>query len=286
MEFYIFYLSMMYALEDMEQFIPKNRYTPFIGIVYGITLWAVLFILQGFGIYRMAKNRDFKNKVLAFVPFVNIWYMGKLAGECQFFSQRVKRAGMYAMIMQIATTLFAFAVVAAEAYLWFYHGVPEVDTMGYYYWPGLTDNFLYKFYELSGYVFWILNLLYKIFFLVLVMGLYKKYEPRSYVVLSMVSLFVPMSRFIIIFVLRNRNAVDYNAYMRARQEAYFRQQQQYYNSYNNPYNRQGGYGNGQYGQNPYGQPQQNAGEPFSEFGGQSKGESPFEEFEDSDRFFS
>ena len=56
----------------------------------GIALlaWAVFFILQGFGLYAMAKKLGLKNKVLAFVPFANIYYMGKIAGECRFFARK------------------------------------------------------------------------------------------------------------------------------------------------------------------------------------------------------
>ncbi|MBP3434327.1 MAG: hypothetical protein J6K50_03545, partial [Clostridia bacterium] len=104
---------------------------------------------------------------------------------------------------------------------------------------------------------------------------YKKYYPKNYLVLGMLSLFIPLSRFVIVFVLRNRNAVDYDAYMRARREAYMRQQQQYRNTYGNPYG--GGYGSpynnpygNPYGGNPYAQqprPQQEPEDPFSEFSG-------------------
>ena len=293
MEIYNFY---MMATLIASLFAGTEALLPIYGLIGGVLLWAAAFILQGVGIAKMAKNRGLKNRALAFVPFVNIWYISKLAGEGQFFGQKVKRAGMYAMIAQIGTTIFTLLMIAAEAYLWVKHGAPQMQTqLGSAYWPGLTGFSLTvsRFYDLSGYVTSILQLVCGIFLVVLLMSLYKKYEPRNYFAFSMLTLFVPVSRFIIIFVIRNRKAVDYEAYMRARQEAYIRRRQQYYNQYSGPYDRQGGnpYG-GQYGQNPYGQ---NAGqspkpeEPFAEFSSRSSGQNSSQNSsshgENSDGFF-
>jgi hypothetical protein len=275
MEIYNFYLM---ATMIASLFAQTETRLPIYGLIGGVLLWAGAFILQGFGIAKMAKNRGLKNRALAFVPFVNIWYIGKLAGEAQFFGQKVKRAGMYAMIAQIIATIFTLVMIAAEVYLWLNHGAPQMETqLGAAYWPGLTGFSLTvsKFYDLSGYLTSILQLVCGIFLVILLMSLYKKYEPRNHFALSMLTLLVPVSRFIILFVIRGRKAIDYEAYMRARQEAYIRRRQQYYNQYNGPYNRQGGnpYG-GQYGQNPYGQ------NPYGQNAGQAppKSEEPFEEF--------
>jgi hypothetical protein len=122
---------------------------------------------------------------------------------------------------------------------------------------------------------------YEIAIFVLFLALYKQYNPKNYFGLGMLTLFVPLSRFVIVFVLKNRKAIDYDAYMRARREAYMRARQQYGNF--------GPYGYGGYG-NPYNPNAQGNGaaqapeEPFAEFGGakaeESKtqnGGSPFEE---------
>lgn len=267
---------------------------PIYGLIGGVLLWLAAFILQGIGIAKMAKNRGLKNRALAFVPFVNIWYIGKLAGEAQFFGQKLKRAGMYAMVTQIIATIFTLVMIAAEVYLWVMHGAPQMETqLGAAYWPGLTGFSLTvsRFYDLSGYLTSILQLVCGIFLVILLMSLYRKYEPRNHFALSILTFLVPVSRFIILFVIRNRKAIDYEAYMRARQEAYIRRRQQYYNQYNNPY--RGQYGQNPYGQNPYGQ---NAGqtppkseEPFEEFSSRSSGQSSSQNYSshdgNSDGFF-
>ena len=48
------------------------------GIIFGIILWITMFVLQGVGLFVMAKHRNLKNKWLCFVPFANIYYMGTM----------------------------------------------------------------------------------------------------------------------------------------------------------------------------------------------------------------
>lgn len=244
----------------------------FFGMVISLIIWSALFVLQGFGLLQMAKNQNLKHKWLVFVPFANLLYVGKLTGECTVFGHRMKNAGLYAMIAQIVTTVFCVMTAVAEYYLYLNHGTPDTHTtMGSPAWTGLTGFSLtvYKFYDLSGYFLSIFQLICSILLLILFIGLYKKYSPKNYFALGLLLLVVPASRCVVAFVLRNKQPVDYAAYMRARQEAYMRQRQQYGNPYQNPY---GGYGS------PYGNPYQNSygnpnspqkpspeDEPFAEF---------------------
>lgn len=240
------------------------------GAIGGVAIWLALFILQGFGLSAMAKKRGLKKRWLAFIPFANIWYIGKIAGECNVFGQRMKRGGLYTMLAQIFTTVLCGLTIAVQVYLLVVEGAPEYDQFGFPFWVNLTgfSAVAYKFYGISQYILPIFQLVYEVFMLILLIALYKRYAHRNYFILSMLALFVPVSRFIVIFVLRNRNGIDYEAYMRARHEAYMRQQQQYggYNPYYGGYNRNP-YGNPY--NNPYGNTQ-NAPkppeEPFGEFG--------------------
>lgn len=264
-------------------------YAMYYGLGLAFLILIVLFVLQGVGLYTMGKNRNIKGKWLAFVPFANIWFIGKLAGTCDVFGHKLKRAGLYTMIAQIVTTLFCGMIIAAQIYLYLVEGMPQVDELGMPYWSELTgfSVTVFNFYTISEYLFSILSLVYGIFMLILMLGLLKRYSPKSHTGLGILSVFVPLSRFIIVFVLRNRVAIDYEAYMRARREAFMRQQQ-YRNSY-------GGYGN-PYG-TPYGNPYtynpqagaQKPEEPFSEFSSDKKGDGtytpPTENDPNDDGFF-
>ena len=88
MEFYNFYkigttLSMLWS----------NDYSIIIfsGLGVALALWLGFFLLQGVGLYQMAKRRGFSKTWKAFLPFVNFLYIGKLAGDSQFFGQKMKK---------------------------------------------------------------------------------------------------------------------------------------------------------------------------------------------------
>ena len=296
MELYILFNAAMMAIMFSGV---QSPFALLYAIGIAIVSWIVFFVLQGIGLYRMAKNRKLKNKWLAFVPFANLFYMEKLTGPCSVFGQRVKHIGLFTMIAQIVTTMLCVLTIASYIYLCLDNGMPQVDQFSQWNLNDATvlEQVCYKFYNISSYILSIVQLIYELFVFVLCLGLYKKYVPRSHFGLGMLTLFVPLSRYIIIFVLRNRVAIDFEAYIRARQEAFMRSQQQY-GGFGNPYANRYNQGN-PYNQNPYNQDnasQKPPEEPFSEFGGktedkqggysnanpfenQNKNESPFEDFE-------
>ena len=236
------------------------------GIAVGALVWIALFVLQGVGLYTMATKQGLKGKWRAFVPFANTLLIGQLAGECRVFGQRVKRAGLYTMIAQILTAVFCVALVASQIYLYTVEGAPKYTEWQTPYWPNLQgfSRIVFNFYDVSGFILSIFQLVYEVLMLILLLGLYKKYYPRNYMAFGFLALFIPLSRYIVIFALRNRTPVDYEAYTRARYEAYMRQRGQY-----------GGYGRSPYGNpyaNPYAGQQPPAQPPEDPFGEFSSGE--------------
>ncbi|MBQ8885415.1 MAG: hypothetical protein IJY62_03505 [Clostridia bacterium] len=298
----VFYMQRNKGLEAL-----LGSYRPFIvafSVAFGLI--AALFFLQAAGLFIMAKKRNMSKKWLAFVPFANIWYIGKLAGTCEVFGHKMRRVGLYAMIAQIVDVLVCFSSIAAEVFLFVRHGdsaivsdyvIEFMDLSGF-------ANGLSKYYMISEYIYSITGLIYSVMLFILLMGLYRKYYAKGYMLLSWVAIFVPISRYIVIFVLRNNQAIDYNEYMRKKREAYARRYGNMggYGGYR-PYGGYGGapYGNGQggygtqggapYGERPKpeepfsefggasaGRPANGAGEPFSEFGGSTSGAEPFSDF--------
>lgn len=279
MELFTLYYNVRTVFEMLQISMTGGIIVPqifYYGLI-GAAACLALFILQGVALSTMAKKRGIDKRWCAFVPFVSLWYIGKLAGECQFFGKKMKRAGLYTMIAQIVVSVLFTLQVSAEIYLYTVHGMPSGTTQWETpYWNNLQGFALtvYNFYT-GGDVFLMLaQLAYEILLFILMMGLYKKYFPRNYMLFSFLTLFAPPARFIIVFVIRNREAVDYEAYMRARREAYMRQQQQYH-----PYNHQGPYG-GYY--NPQGNPM--GGAPYGNPYAQNQNpqptppDDPFEEF--------
>ncbi len=287
----IFFSDIIYGEGGRNLAIIKNADGLIRGFLVAFAVWSVFFIFQAIGLYEMGKRRGMKHKWMAFVPFINLLFMGKLAGTCEFFGHRMRGAGVYAMIAQIVTTLFCAFAVFAEIYLYSTYGTPNYATpdsaLGLPVWTNLSGAgvHIFNFYNISDYILSILELVYQILMFILVMGLYRKYSPKNYVMFSFLELFVPLSRYFVIFALRKRAPIDFDAYMRAKREAFMRQQQRYnpyHNPYGQPYNNPYGNPYGQPYHNPYGQPQgqDTAGggqpeDPFAEFsqeGDAKKGE--------------
>lgn len=265
--------------------IAYTNQTILISVIVAFAVFLVFFIFQAIGLYKMAKKRGIKHKWRAFFPFINTYFIGKLAGECSVFGHKMKRAGLYAMLAQIGAFLVCGAMVAAEYVLFLPQFADNLNvTNDGYFWSGLSGFMVAveAFYRSGGLLVSIISLAYQILTLILVMGLYKRYTPRSFRILGIVSAFQPLAKYICIFVLRNREAIDYEAYLRKKQEEFFRRQQEqfqryqqqfgnnsyggfYGNSYANPYNNP--YQNGQNGQNgaPQNEQPKQPEEPFGEF---------------------
>lgn len=271
MELYGLYYSIVSTMWVMNK---TDVQTFYASLLVAAFIWTALFILQGFGIYTMAKRKGMQGAWQAFVPFVNILYMGKVSGECTVFGQKLKRAGLYAMIGQIIATILCAVEVIGMAYLWTTEGTPTLDQYYQPYWSDLQgdalklNNYLYMY---NGFIRSIVQMVYEIMMFIILMGIYKKYAPNSHFALSILSLFVPLSRFIVLFVVRNKDEIDYDAYMRQKREEYMRSRG--FTAYGNPYG---------YNPNAGAQP------PRTE-----KPEDPFEEFDDrktnnneNDEFFS
>lgn len=281
-----------------------------LSLIVGVILWIGMFILQAFGLYAMAKKRNMEKPWMAFIPFANILYMGKIAGECKLFGRKVSHVGVWAMIAQILSVIATLLLLGSELYLYLKLGMPEsYDVVGTPYWGVLTgfDRAVSIVYDYGTYFLSIFQLITGILLFMLMMEICKTYAYKNHFILSFLSLFVPISRFIIVFALRNNEPYDYEDAMRKRRENYYNNQQSYYggpyqNPYQNPY--QGGHGRpyGGYGgpyqnpnqnpyQNPYGAPQQpqqpkEPDEPFEEFSSDKKSwQSGENRANDPDEFF-
>lgn len=270
MELYNLYQSILYSFVIFNRYGGTTEKTLIGSAVIAVLIWGALFVLQGVGLSTMAKNRGMKNRYLAFIPFANLWYLGKLAGDCDIFGHRMKNPGVYAMIAQIATTALCVAMAICEGLLFtvYASNITIDSTTGMMVWTNLTGTAkaMENFYSNWGdFLCSIVGLVYEILIFLIMISLLKKYYAKNYMMLSFVQLFLPLARYIIIFAVRKNKAVDYNEYMRSRYEEFARRQQAYRgNPYGGAYGRPYGnpYGNPQ---NPYGAPQRPQDDPFGEF---------------------
>lgn len=291
----------MYGYESLH----ANTKVLALAIGTGVAVWALLEALLAVGLYCMAKRRGMKNRALAFIPLVNMVYAGRIAGDCEFFGQKMKHVGVFAAVTQTLLFLVGVFTIFVKTSLYTNY-IPTVVEGGMLFFKkadgsnpaGALANFFIRYNSVSSMILSVLELIYTVMLFIVASGLFKKYAPASHMMLSFLALFVSVSFPIAVFALRNRTPVNYADYVKKRQEAYYRRYGNPYggNPYGNPSSRnpygQNGrspYGGGAYGSksdDPFaeygGKGEQSEGEPFAEFGGSGngeKGESPFSDIE-------
>lgn len=239
-------------------------------------LYVICLVFGGLGMHAMAKKQGIKHSFLGFLPFANTYYAGKLAGEANFFGQKMKRAGLYAMLVEMAYVALNAFYFASNVCLLPYHAeYMENDVRLMKLDPALIpENMLWmyngmRWFSLMAYL---LSFVEIVLFCVLYNALFRKYYARGPFMMTFLSAVLPLRGFVL-FAVRNNDPVDYNEYMRRRAEEFARR------SAGTPY---GGYGGAPYNSGdrqappPSGNPSEN---PFSDFGGNSgAGGDPFEEF--------
>ncbi len=274
MEIYNIYeaiINILLATKGGDVSVLASNGRPFVlALLVSCAVLAIVFVFYAIGLFVMSKKRNLTKKWLCFIPFVNLLQVGRLAGECSVFGRKMKHAGLYAMIAQIVCFLFVGVSIFSEFYLFVHHGETMLVQEGSVYWESLSRSgeIAFNFYRVSEYVVSVAGLIQMVLLFVLFSGLYKKYYTRGYTLLSWLTILVPLSRFIIVFVLRKNKAIDFDAYMRRKREEYARRMSAY-----------GPYGN-PYGQNLYGNPYNNPYRPSSSE--EKKAEEPFEEFSSGD----
>lgn len=256
----VIYAFATYTQTPTVSSLQQQMYVSF-GVAAGV--FVVCLILGGIGLTQMAKGQGVKPSVLAFLPFANTYYAGKVAGEAYFFGQKMKRGGLYAMLAEIVYVTLNSLFYAFDSML-LPHGafVQTGDTITFEY-VNIPDDLQWANNALTplNALSYIAEITMFVFFFVVFLALFKKYYAKRPVLMTVLSAVFPFRAFTL-FAVRNNTPVDYNAFLRRRAEAYARQ------AYGNPpqggYGGQGGYSNPN-GQNAGGNPG-GAPDPFGEFG--------------------
>lgn len=266
--------------------------------------FAVVYVFQSIGLYTIACRGGFKNKWMAFVPFLNVYYIGVLSDKNKIFNFKAKYVAIVAAALEFAyVALYALYYVAQFLIFDGGYAVPEYElfTVG-----GLEYNIVTSYnisslphgLEWAGTVYkyfpnavlsWIslLNVVASIFLLI---AFFQTYSCRHYVLFALLSVFFPIKG-ILMFAVRNNAGKNYGQYLRERQQQQYRDYQEYmrrnggYNNYNvqNPYNGGSYFGGNSAPQDPFdgmGGGSNNGNQSGGNEGSSSGGSSgdPFEDF--------
>lgn len=227
----------------------------------GAALFLMCLIFCGLGLNALAKKEGVAPSVCAYLPILNTWYAGKIAGETRFFGSKMKRAGLYAAICEFLYVVLEGMRLVLNLLLTRgeYFVLEQVEGTEYVQWNisrsliPAEKQWQYDMIVYSEYISLAVYLVAVIFMFVIFTALFRKYYARNPFIMSFLCTLVPFRGFVL-FAVRNNARIDYDDYMRRRNEQYAR--------------RYGGYGDGMPPQQPPQPPQ----------GGETHGDDPFEDY--------
>ena len=249
--------------------------------VIAILIMATLYVLRSIGLYTLSKKMKIKLAWFSWVPCLWIYPLCKLVGNSRFFNTTIDRLALtFTIIFSVISIsgflcdffrFFPFVMAYLQGGplgIWILPDGFGIDVLeGAYQFVNYFDTpFINKLVIVLDYVSAFGSILELVIVISIFFPFFKKFWPQHYILASMLSFFGLFGIFA--FVVRKKQAVNFNEYMRSR----------YYGNYGNPYgnqyNNQGpnGFNNGQ---NYYSRPSNDS--PFSEFE-EKNAEDPFAEF--------
>ena len=235
-----------------------------------VAIYIALYLLMGFGLRKMAIATKTEHTWLAFVPFARYYFAGKIVGQVKLFGKKMKNAGFWLMIVfaiKFALDVTAFLLNYLPLAIAYFSDVQIIIQPSDY---GLAMSFgegfsyeyspaVYAFLNVQYILGTLLNVAYLFFFFFTFMMLFRKFNPRSHFMFTIIAfigeIFGISLASIVVFTQRNRKPVNYNDFVK---EQYMRMQGMYApprpNPPDNPFREFGGRG------------ENGPGDPFAEFG--------------------
>lgn len=267
--------------------------------VCGAAVFAVIYALQSVALYTIGKREGYAHRWMAFVPFLNLYYMGVVSQKNRVFRLNTKQVGIALAVLD--AVLFVLKILYYVAMFLIFNGgyVNAVKEPSLYY-SGIelitgyeqTANFpvslnwaWWIFSKLDYYILSWISLVYVIFNVFLTISFFRTYASGRYILFSLLSIFLPI-RGILMFAVRNNRGKGYADYIREQQQRRYAMYQEYMR--NNPPPTGGGsyYGNNygnDYNQGGQSSSQSKPADPFDglgENGSQNGGGRPDDTFGD------
>ena len=280
----VFLLYCSVQLEDgsIESVLAYEMKVLMISLIVAGGLYLIGHVFGGIGLYKMAKRAGDKFAWMAFVPVLNTYLSGRLAGEANVFSLKVKHMGLYVTIAELLYIVLNIFLLVIGTFLanpsW--NQVTTQTVEGVEYITGtqymidqmpLNMRWLPTMEFALQIITYIWSILLVLMFISLYLSFFRKYYARGPLMMAFICSFFPVRGYVF-FAVRNNAPVDYNQWMQERIR--MMQQQQYGGQppYGAPYGGQP-YGGQPYGGQPYGNYGGTDGEPFSDTTGSAGGPS-------------
>ena len=226
-------------------------------LLIGAIGFAIIYAFKAVALFTIARREGYNNSWMAFVPFLNTYYIGVVSEKNKIFNIRPKNMAIVAAVAEFLYVVLNVIYYVAQ-FLIFQGGYATPDTgymvIGNVETPYFTGTYTLaelpaslewagwvNAYFANAFLSWlsIICLLSNIFVLI---AFFQTYSCRYYVLFSLLSAIFPLSG-IFIFVVRNNAGKNYAQYLKEKQ---YRQYQQY-----QEYMRQNGGFNNPNGSDPY-----------------------------------
>lgn len=246
--------------------------------VFGAAVFAVIYALQSVALYTIGKREGYSNRWMAFVPFLNIYYLGVVSQKNRIFRLNAKHVGLALAILD--AVLFALKILYYVSMFLIFNGgyaTPVKEPSLYY--SGIelitgyeqTANFpaslnwaWWIFSRLDTYLMDWISLVYVIFNVFLTISFFRTYASGRYILFSLLSIFFPI-RGILMFAVRNNRGKSYSDYIREQQQRRYAMYQEYMRN-NPPPTGDGSYYGNNYNQGGQQSSQSKPDDPFDGLG--------------------
>lgn len=272
-----------------------NTNTWYVPLIVGGLCFLAVFAFQAVGLFIISGREGYKHRWMSFVPFFNTYYIGVCGQKNRAFKSVDTRifsliAAILEVILVVGFVLFYVAETALIDAGCVYEVVQE-NAYGFslpeYVLKNVPPSLAWAgwcFEYLDKYILSFVQLAFLVFEVFTLSAFFQTFAARRYMLFTITSVLFPVQG-IIIFILRNNSGMNYREYIRREQERQYRMYQQYrrqqsfdQNPYNqNPYSRNpydGEYGGAPRNDAPSGNGSSD--DPFSEFGGNSGNDDPFD----------
>ena len=177
-------------LAEMEPFFIGFMIAMLVIYLIMIVFIVISYVLQGIGMYTIAKRRGIHNPWMAWVPFVNAWLLGSISDQFQYVAYgKITNRRKYLMGLQIALAVTASAWACFQMLVNF--GSNSV---------GIFGLFLIAWLAYMGVMVWFMIIHFKSMY-----DLYKSCNPSRAVLFLLLSIFVAYPQPFFVFACRNQD---------------------------------------------------------------------------------
>ena len=104
--------SYNYGYGDLGEHMLRSFVMIYLVCLIGVLIVAVgAYVLKSYGLYKIAEKKGMENAWAAWIPFVRTYYQGELAGEIEKGRKKLKRPGIWLLLLPITGNLLAAALV-------------------------------------------------------------------------------------------------------------------------------------------------------------------------------